>query len=104
MIYELLGWILAPLQSLMQEAPSVDNVIDACHVTGRQECLDGLLEQLEMCEKALQVRISCILLGNLTASVAGCRSEKQPGHRDRSCCGLELCLAARDWGPFSLWA
>ena len=39
----------------MHEAPQVDNVVEACMMAGRQERLDALLEQLELCEKALQV-------------------------------------------------
>lgn len=33
------------------------NVVEACNLEGRQERLDELLAQLEMCEKALQVNI-----------------------------------------------
>ncbi len=40
----------------MREAPDVTNVVAACTLPGRQERLDALLEQLELCEKALQVR------------------------------------------------
>ena len=39
----------------MREAPSVLNVVEACTLSGRQERLDALLQQLELCEKALQV-------------------------------------------------
>ena len=39
----------------MREAPGVINVVEACTLSGRQEWLDALLEQLELCEKALQV-------------------------------------------------
>ena len=39
----------------MHEAPQVVNVVEACMLAGRQERLDALLEQLELCEKALQV-------------------------------------------------
>ena len=42
-------------QELMHEAPQVDNVVEACMLAGRQDRLDALLEQLEVCEKALQV-------------------------------------------------
>ena len=42
-------------QELMHEAPQVDNVAEACTLAGRQERLDALLEELELCEKALQV-------------------------------------------------
>lgn len=34
------------------------NVVEACNLEGRQERLDELLAQLEMCEKALQVNIN----------------------------------------------
>lgn len=40
----------------MKGAPETPNVVEACNLEGRQERLDGLLSQLEMCEKALQVR------------------------------------------------
>ena len=43
------------LQDLMKGAPDTPNVVEACNLEGRQERLDGLLSQLEMCEKALQV-------------------------------------------------
>lgn len=39
----------------MRDAPAVTNVVEACTLSGRQERLDALLEQLELCEKALQV-------------------------------------------------
>lgn len=38
----------------MKGAPDTPNVVEACNLEGRQERLDGLLGQLEMCEKALQ--------------------------------------------------
>lgn len=41
-------------QELMKGAPDVPNVVDACNMEGRQEALDAALEQLELCEKALQ--------------------------------------------------
>ena len=44
------------VQDLMKGAPETPNVVEACNLEGRQERLDGLLGQLEMCEKALQVR------------------------------------------------
>ena len=43
----------------MKSAPDTPNVVEACNLEGRQERLDGLLSQLEMCEKALQVRLAC---------------------------------------------
>ncbi len=46
------------LQDLMRGAPDMTNVVEACNLEGRQERLDELLAQLEMCEKALQV--SCL--------------------------------------------
>ncbi len=50
------------LQDLMKGAPDTPNVVEACNLEGRQERLDGLLSQLEMCEKALQVyATSCIV-------------------------------------------
>ena len=39
----------------MRGAPDMTNVVEACNLEGRQERLDELLAQLEMCEKALQV-------------------------------------------------
>ena len=39
----------------MRSAPDVTNVLEACNMEGRQERLDGMLAQLECCEKALQV-------------------------------------------------
>ncbi|KAL0038617.1 hypothetical protein WJX79_000048 [Trebouxia sp. C0005] len=44
----------ADFQDLMKSAPDTPNVVEACNLEGRQERLDGLLSQLEMCEKALQ--------------------------------------------------
>ncbi|KAK9866454.1 hypothetical protein WJX84_011662 [Apatococcus fuscideae] len=41
-------------QDLMRGAPDMTNVVEACNLEGRQERLDELLAQLEMCEKALQ--------------------------------------------------
>ena len=46
------------LQDLMREAPVVTNVVEACTLSGRQERLDDLLEQMELCEKALQVLVA----------------------------------------------
>ena len=43
------------MQDLMEHAPEVANVVEACSVEGRQERLDSLLAGLELCEKALQV-------------------------------------------------
>lgn len=48
------------LQDLMKGAPDTPNVVEACNLEGRQERLDGLLGQLEMCEKALQASATCI--------------------------------------------
>ena len=59
----------------MHEAPQVDNVAEACMLAGRQERLDALLEQLELCEKALQVSTLTIfqeLLPKAHASAALC--------------------------------
>lgn len=49
--------VLSPLQDLMKSAPDVTNVVEAC-AEGRQERLDSMLQQLELCEKALQVRLT----------------------------------------------
>ena len=43
------------LQDLMKAAPDVTNVVAACCTEGRQERLEGMRGQLELCEKALQV-------------------------------------------------
>ena len=48
--------INADFQDLMRGAPDVTRVVDACNLEGRDERLNNLLSQLEMCEKALQVR------------------------------------------------
>ena len=52
LIYPAVGFVV---QDLMKGAPETPNVVEACNLEGRQERLDGLLGQLEMCEKALQV-------------------------------------------------
>ena len=41
-------------QDLMRSAPDTTNTVEACNLEGRQERLDNLLAQLELCEKALQ--------------------------------------------------
>eukprot|EP00736_Rhodelphis_marinus_P010572 Rmarinus@m.9666 len=38
---------------LMAEAQNVTSVIDACHISGREDLLKNNLEKLEMCEKSL---------------------------------------------------
>jgi dynein heavy chain len=38
----------------MRSAPDITNVVEACNLDGRQERLENMLSQLEMCEKALQ--------------------------------------------------
>lgn len=45
----------------MKAAPEVILVVDACHLEGRHERLEAMLTQLEMCEKALQVRLHYFL-------------------------------------------
>lgn len=57
----------------MREAPSVINVVSACTLGGRQERLDVLLEQLELCEKALQV-LTCSLSGLTNSFLSTCIS------------------------------
>lgn len=47
--------INADFQDLMRSAPDVTGVVEACNLEGRDERLNNLLSQLEMCEKALQV-------------------------------------------------
>ena len=44
----------------MRNAPDITNVVEACNLDGRQERLENMLTQLEMCEKALQV---CVCVG-----------------------------------------
>jgi dynein heavy chain, axonemal len=46
--------INADFQDLMRSAPDVTGVVAACNLEGRDERLNNLLSQLEMCEKALQ--------------------------------------------------
>lgn len=46
----------------MRDAPQVTVVVEACTLSGRQERLEALLEQLEMCEKALQVYLTTPLV------------------------------------------
>lgn len=58
--------INADFQDLMRSAPDVTGVVAACNLEGRDERLNNLLSQLEMCEKALQVCAlpsSCTLEG-----------------------------------------
>lgn len=43
-------------QEMMKKAPDVPNVVQASSLENRQNKLDTLLEQLEICEKALQVQ------------------------------------------------
>ena len=50
------GAIQPCLQDLMKGASDVTNVVAACTVEGRQERLEAMLQQLELCEKALQVK------------------------------------------------
>jgi hypothetical protein len=48
----------------MRSAPDITNVVEACNLDGRQERLENMLSQLELCEKALQVgcvRVSAYL-------------------------------------------
>ncbi|MEW5311809.1 MAG: hypothetical protein WDW38_003494 [Sanguina aurantia] len=44
----------ADFQDLMRGAPDTTNVVEACNLDSRQERLENMLSQLEMCEKALQ--------------------------------------------------
>ena len=46
--------INADFQDLMRNAPDTTNVVEACNLEERQERLDKMLEELELCEKALQ--------------------------------------------------
>ena len=58
-------------QDLMRDAPALSNVVEACNLEGRQERLDALLGQLELCEKALQARAP-------RAMPAGCTPRPDP--------------------------
>ena len=51
----------------MRGAPDITNVVEACNLEGRQERLENMLSQLEMCEKALQVRMirGCQAIGHM---------------------------------------
>ena len=51
---QLVPWCALTVQELMHAAPDVTNVVAACNMEGRQERLDSMLGQLELCEKALQ--------------------------------------------------
>ena len=57
------------VQDLMKGAPELSNVVEACNLEGRQERLDALLTQLELCEKALQacthicMQSACLCVG-----------------------------------------
>ena len=53
------------LQDLMRTAADVTNVVEACNTEGRQERLENMLTQLELCEKALQVSKHAQLLPTL---------------------------------------
>jgi hypothetical protein len=55
----------------MRDAPALSNVVEACNLEGRQERLDALLGQLELCEKALQARAP-------RAMPAGCPPRPDP--------------------------
>ncbi|GBF97683.1 flagellar outer dynein arm heavy chain beta [Raphidocelis subcapitata] len=48
------GAVNADYQDLMRTAVDVTNVVEAANMDGRQERLEGMLVQLESCEKALQ--------------------------------------------------
>lgn len=76
--------IIYLMQDLMKGAPDTPNVVEACNLEGRQERLDGLLSQLEMCEKALQVSLICpvqahlvLLLSKLIRSATSLLSHTQ---------------------------
>lgn len=72
--------INADFQDLMRSAPEVTGVVDACNLEGRDERLNNLLSQLEMCEKALQV-----CAGNMFHKLQACwsvclhRRSRSPG-------------------------
>ena len=44
----------AEFKALMISAPDITNAVEACNLDGRQESLDKMLNDLELCEKALQ--------------------------------------------------
>lgn len=43
------------MQELMEKARGTTNVLEACKVQGRLLCMESILNQLELCQKALQV-------------------------------------------------
>jgi dynein heavy chain len=49
----------ADYQDLMRSACDITNVVEAANTEGRQERLENMLVQLELCQKALQV-CSCV--------------------------------------------
>lgn len=61
------------VQDLMKGAADITNVVAACTVEGRQERLEAMLQQLELCEKALQVR-PCSAAQALAGLPPGCRA------------------------------
>lgn len=60
----------------MRGAVDVTNVVEACNMEGRQERLEGMLAQLETCEKALQVRRP----GSRAAARLGCAPRALQAH------------------------
>lgn len=63
----------------MRNAPDITNVVEACNLDGRQERLENMLSQLELCEKALQVRARWALLGREEGCGACCRQSNGQG-------------------------
>ena len=82
----------------MRGAPELSNIVEACNLEGRQERLDALLTQLELCEKALQARwipLHCVYafperLAQTAAQPAGLL-----GDQARGVPALLLCCAGR---------
>lgn len=64
----------------MRSAPDITNVVEAANLDGRQERLEGMLAQLESCEKALQVGRGLLveLFGAVQTRQPGCILSIQP--------------------------
>ena len=88
----------------MKGAPELSNVVEACNLEGRQERLDALLTQLELCEKALQacshtcMRTICQYVGHGKQHRNSVALTGLPGDQARCLPALLLCGAGRPPG------
>lgn len=88
----------------MKGAPELGNVVEACNLEGRQERLDALLTQLELCEKALQacthtrMRSTCLYMVPATQRSNSAALAGLPGDQARRLPALLLCGAGRPPG------